>query len=313
MKQKTEDEYRNLARHFYSTVEPPLTPKRLADALKEKATETTPAYWRRLRRAITVDQKAMGFDKSADRISKLKNPATKQGTSLVPGEKRLKAKAVSDADTQKVLNHFKEKGDRKSMAVIHLIRLTGVRPAEIANMQINQSGTILRIHGAKKSEIAQRGADRDIVIPDNQKGIIKAALFEIQGRTAESRLPVEDVAREVRNVQARIGRAGRAVFPRRKYPPVAYSWRHQLGSNLKAGSLSRKEIAYIMGHQSTASVDKYGDRRKAQGSAGSGLRPTDSADLSMVRENNKEPGQIAPAIRQAESAKSFSSPEYTRY
>ena len=311
MTPETEAEYRRLARHFYTTIEGDPTPKRIADALKARATETTPGYWRRLRRAVVVDQRAQGYEKAAKRLEGLKNPATKKGSRLQPGAKRLKAKSVSDADTAKVLAYLGERGDSLSMAVIQLVRLTGARPAEIASMQINGDGSAVRIFGAKKSEQAQRGADRDLAIPAKQRAVVRAALAEIQGRAGDQRLPVEDVAAEVRRTQDRISRASRAVFTRRKLPPVVYSWRHQLGSNLKASGLSRVEVAYLMGHQSTASVDRYGDRRKASGSAGSGLRPADSADLSQVRELHREPGEIGPAIQQAERARQASGPELT--
>ena len=60
-----------------------------------------------------------------------------------------------------------------------------------------------------------------------------------------------------------------------------------MGSDLKASGMSRVEIAYAMGHQSTQSVEVYGNRRKASGRGG--IKPAPNADMSMVRENHTQP------------------------
>ncbi|MFM5276678.1 site-specific integrase, partial [Aeromonas caviae] len=76
------------------------------------------------------------------------------------------------------------------------------------------------------------------------------------------------------------------LWPARKSLPTFYSWRHQMGSELKASGLDRQRIAYIMGHQATSSVDKYGNRKSANGN----VLPTcpADADLSHIRTTHAE-------------------------
>jgi hypothetical protein len=99
---------------------------------------------------------------------------------------------------------------------------------------------------------------------------------------------------EMGPIQDRISGAGRRLWPQRKAVPSLYSWRHQVGSDLKASGLDRKSVAYLMGHQSTESVEVYGRRNRGGKSA---LRVGQGADLNQVRETHSEP----PSVRQGAS------------
>ncbi len=67
-----------------------------------------------------------------------------------------------------------------------------------------------------------------------------------------------------------------------------------MGSDLKASGLDRVQVAYIMGHQATSSVDVYGNAKTARG--GRSLpKPSADADLSKVRQDHSEP----PAANEA--------------
>ncbi len=59
-----------------------------------------------------------------------------------------------------------------------------------------------------------------------------------------------------------------------------------MGSILKASGGSPETAAYIMGHQSTESINVYGDRRSGEGSQQQ-VRPAEGIDLSMVRKPQK--------------------------
>lgn len=65
--------------------------------------------------------------------------------------------------------------------------------------------------------------------------------------------------------------------------PNLKSFRHQLGSNLKASGESDEAIAYMMGHQSIESISVYGNRRSGAGHK-LHIRPAQDADLSKVRQ-----------------------------
>lgn len=110
-------------------------------------------------------------------------------------------------------------------------------------------------------------------------------------------------------LQDRLRAAGRHLWPRRTALPTLYTFRHQMGSDLKASGMDRRQIAYIMGHQATGSVDVYGDRRVARSNGRSLPRIPEGADLSAVREthNIKEGAGYKPAKAQNVSKKPMKS------
>jgi len=61
-----------------------------------------------------------------------------------------------------------------------------------------------------------------------------------------------------------------------------YTLRHQFDANLKASGMSRVQITYVMGHQATDSIGRYGDKRFGRAEAVQ-VRPAKDADLSKVR------------------------------
>jgi len=61
-----------------------------------------------------------------------------------------------------------------------------------------------------------------------------------------------------------------------------YTLRHQFGANLKASGMSAVEMAYVMGHQATDSISRYGDKRFGRAEAVK-VEPASDADLSKVR------------------------------
>ncbi len=62
-----------------------------------------------------------------------------------------------------------------------------------------------------------------------------------------------------------------------------YTLRHQFGSNLKASGMSAIEMAYVMGHQATDSISRYGDKRFGRAEAVK-VKPASDADFSKVRD-----------------------------
>lgn len=271
----TEHSYRLLAAHFYATNLSGKTPtaNRISEALTGLAGRYRPDYWRRLRNALAFDQRSKGFEASADIINATKNPLTRNGPSASVPARQSRTKRVNGADEAKLLGHFREAGDLQSYAAIVLAKVTGARPAEFASMTVD--GNLVTIHGAKKSEDGIRGADRVIRVNDEQARSVAGALRRLEG------LPIGPI-------QDRIRAAGKKLWPQRKSVPSLYSWRHQLGSDLKASGMSREQIAFVMGHQATASVDKYGNRKM-----GNGQKPLpqvpEGTDLSAIRSNHTLP------------------------
>lgn len=272
MNESTKASYRQLAENFYRRRldgQTP-TPKRLVDALIAAAPEYRPDYWRRLRNALEFDQREKGFYESADRIRGAVNPVTKKSSQLPVKPKQRRVKSVTEADEQRLLQHFREAMDDPSVSAIVVALLTGARPAEMQSIGIE--GDLIKIRGAKKSHEGLRGLDRSLVLDEDAVKIVRAALEPLR-------------AANIGAVQDRIAAAGRRLWPQRKAWPSLYSWRHQLGSGLKASGLSRVEIAYLMGHQSTESVEQYGNRKTARSGAVLPRAP-EGTDFSCVRERH---------------------------
>jgi len=287
----TQDAYRKLAANFYKTRMggQALTPKRIADSLQAAASEYRPAYWRRLRNALAFDQQEKGFKDAATRINATQNPITREGSTEAVPAKQPRSKRVDIADENAILGHFQKLEDRESFSAVVVARLTGARPAEFASITVD--GDTVTITGAKKSHDGTRGADRVIVLDKGKGEHIEAALQNLRGANLGA-------------VQDRIRAAGKRLWPQRKAVPSLYSWRHQMGSELKTAGLDRKEVAYIMGHQSTESVERYGNAKTARG--GKVPRAADPKACESVREKHSEPpaAKVATPPAALETAKS---------
>jgi len=284
MNEATKSSYRKLAENFYRTRlggEQP-TPKRIADALKACACDYRPAYWRRLRNALAFDQRERGFEDAAQRLDATKNPVTKDGSVEGVKPKQPRAKRVAKADEARLFQYFKDRDDAGVTAALYVAKMTGARPAEMKGICI-VDGKVF-IPGAKKSHGGSRGADRLIELPPQTVYAIGKAVRHLQSDMG----PIQD----------RIRAAGKKLWPQRKAVPSLYSWRHQLGSELKASGIDRAQVAYVMGHQSTESVDRYGNAKTARG--GRVLpKPEAGADLSRIRVDHSEPPARPAPVKEA--------------
>lgn len=280
MKKSTEIEYIKLARNFMQKrlldKGLDITPRNIDIALAACAAEYRPAYWRRLRRALVVSQRNQGFDKAADRLEKRVNPITAEGSVAEVKPKQRRVKSVKYEDEIRLIDHLNEKGDLELVAAIAIAKYTGARPAEFKNITVD--GERVYISGAKKSHAGKRGADREMVLSPDAADAVAGAVEQLAGANVGA-------------IQDRLRAAGKRLWPQRKAVPTLYSWRHQLGAELKASGADRVHVAYLMGHQATESVDRYGNRRTARG--GRLPKISTGADLSGIRQNhNQPPGSV---------------------
>jgi len=280
MDDKTRIEYEKIAKHFFKIQfadDEDITPKTITDKLKASALTFRPNYWGRLRRALELDQIAKGFPKSAERINKTKNPLTSNKSKrklIKPKQQRIKK--VSEDDYNKLVKHFssKTKVDKETLSAIVVSHYLGVRPSELLSLKINSDGSIF-VTGSKKEATGLRGLDRTIKVDDEE---IKSALHKCIKVLSNTNVTAKQI-------QDRLALQVKKVFPRRKNKISLYSFRHQCGSNLKASSLSKKEVALMMGHQSTASVEQYGNKRSSNGSLS--ISVANTKELDSVRELSK--------------------------
>ena len=222
------------------------------------------------------DQLARGNSDTANAIRKLINPVTAPNSKMPRKSKLKQIRKVPFEDFKALYKHLHAGGNLDEAASLVLAYWIGVRPCEMRTISV--SGNQVKIIGGKKSAELHRGADRTLVI-DKPK-ILK--LIEWAAHRM-SKCPRTNTA-----IRDRFRREARALWSRRKQVPTLKSFRHQIGSILKASGESPEAMAYIMGHQSTESISVYGDGRSGADRQ-SHLRPVEGIDLSKVRKPKNPP------------------------
>lgn len=274
MNTDTQTAYRSLATHFYTTRFPEIPVSaldeldefRIIGALLRAAPEYRPDYFRRLRNALALDQKLRGHFWIAQEINRTLNPVTVLG--LPRKRKQARRQRISDDDFAKWVRALLAKGLGVEAGALMLICMTGARPCELSDISIE--GTRIHVLGAKHSHGGLRGADRVLEADQDFCLLVRNALEAFRS----------DV-RSLDSIRMAIHEAAKEVFSRRK-PPSMYTLRHQFGANMKASGMSRVEMAYVMGHQATDSIGRYGDKRYGRAEAVK-VRPATDADLSKIR------------------------------
>jgi integrase len=291
LKKTTRTDYEKLASHFYKTRldgQPP-SPKRVRDALRSAAVDWRPDYWRRMRNALMYDQVAAGYYDNAASIKATHNPVTKPKTAAdrqmretvggKPGVRQKRVKKLSEADYSTLCKAIVANKDRELLVAVAVTQATGARPAEILGIRCLDDGIIF-IPGAKQGADGKRGLDRHLSVSAQTWGNVKTSVA-LLGKANPGKAGV------MHKLQSRMQTLTARLWPRRKAHPSLYTFRYALGSELKSSGLSRREIAYVMGHQATASADRYGDRRS--GSGKTPIKAAPGADMSSIRETHTEP------------------------
>ncbi len=276
MNPTTLKKYQTRARNFYLTRcgEDDPTSAQICAALLACAQEYQPNSFSTLKSALQHDQLSRDNREAAKAIRKVVNPVTAPDSKLVRKAKPSKIKSVLHADLKALYGHLKENGFIDEAASLILANYLGVRPCEMRTITVVNNQ--VHIIGGKKSAPLHRGADRTLIIESS-----KVLRLVRQAASWMSNCPRTNTA-----IRDRLRKECRALWPRRKHHPTLKSFRHQVGSNLKASGESTEAIAYIMGHQSTDSVSTYGNRRSGQGRK-LHISIADDVDLSDVRKPEK--------------------------
>lgn len=276
MHQTTLKKYQTRATNFYRKYCGSSTPNsaQICTALLARAHALQPNSFSTLKSALLNDQFAQGNLKAAQGVRELINPVTAPGSELPRKPKQKEVRTVTDDDFWRLVVHLRTHDFHDEALCVVLAYYLGVRPCEMRTITV--TGDHVDIIGGKKAESLERGADRTLVIehPEMLKAITEAAQWM-------SKCPRTNSA-----IRDRLRKECRTLWPRRKQHPTLKSFRHQLGANLKASGESDESLAYIMGHQSTDSINVYGDRRSGAGRA-IYIRPAASTDLSKVRKPKK--------------------------
>jgi len=276
MHQSTLKKYQTRATNFYRAHCGTETPSsaQICAALLAQAHTYRPNSFSTLKSALAHDQIARGNPDVAKAIRHLVNPVTAPGSTLPRKPKPKKVCTVSDDDFWELILHLRSRDFHDEAVCAVLAYYLGVRPCEMRTITV--IGNQVHVVGGKKSAPLHRGANRTLVI--DEPAVLNAVVEAAQW--------IRECSRTDTAIRDRLRKECRTLWPRRKRHPTLKSFRHQMGSNLKASGESDEVVAYIMGHQSTESVGVYGDRR-----CGDGLmifvRAVAGADLTKVRKPKK--------------------------
>lgn len=242
-------------------------------ALLSVAPELTPESFRVLKNALAYEQFAREDQDAAEQIRTLRNPVTVEGSGLQRKPSPKQVKSVPYDDFEALAQHLTNGHYEDEMAALVLAFYLGVRPCEMRTITV--SSNQVQIIGGKKTAKRDRGADRTLEIED----------FGILGMVEWAAQRLRHSPRSNAAIRDRLRVECRKLWRRRKTHPTLKSFRHRLGSALKASGESAEQLAYIMGHQSVGSIAVYGDRRAGQGLK-IHVRPAPGADLSTIRSPN---------------------------
>ena len=248
--------------HLLPEIETELFPDRILRSLHAHAFECRPATWRNRRNALAhyfnfADDVELACD-----IKMMVNPVTdkaadKETRALIP-KKQKRMHTVIDAEHAKVVSYLEKIDDQAVLGAVIIARTIGVRPSEMASMKFDGNNQTIFVTGAKKRKKGDRGIDRTLILETDDYVIIKEAWAQLMTEFNRKDASSE---RAMKRVQNRLYTVVRKVFEERESYPSLYSYRHQLGSDLKASGMDRITVAAIMGHASVESVNAYGDRR----------------------------------------------------
>lgn len=272
MKPITLQKYRIRAQNFYVNHCGGGDPSsaQICAALLARCQAYRPNAFSTLKSALAHDQTARGNSQTAKAIRALVNPVTAPGSALIKKPKPRSIRSVSEDEFKELLGHLHTLEYFDEACSIVLAFYLGVRPCEMRTITVQ--GNQVSIIGGKKSAPLHRGADRELTIDTPYVLNAVKVAAQVMSQCERTNTAIRD----------RLRKECRALWPRRTKHPTLKSFRHQMGSNLKASGESDETVAYIMGHQSTESVSVYGNRR----SGANGriyVKAAGTADLSKVR------------------------------
>jgi len=248
--------------HMLPEIETEIFPDRLLRSLHAHAFKCRPGTWRNRRNALAhyfdfADDVELACD-----IKMMVNPVTdkaadKEIRALIP-KKQKRTHKVIDVEHAKVVSYLEKTDDQSVLGAVIIARTIGVRPSEMASMNFDDSNQSIFVIGAKKRSKGDRGIDRTLLLELDDYLIIKKAWTQLM---TEFNKKDASPQRAMKRVKNRLYTVVRKVFEERESYPSLYSYRHQLGSDLKASGMDRITVAAIMGHASVESVNAYGDRR----------------------------------------------------
>jgi integrase len=221
----------------------------LIDTLNQVARNYRPKSFTNLKAALCLFFEEKGKKTLAAEVAALANPSVSNGTIK---RKKTRQKSLNEKQLMDIYNAILTKEDAPLRMAFVLAYHCGVRPGEMHTIKKTSRNTFY-ITGIKKDEHGKRGADRHIKI--NSSSIcnqISTAIVEIKKDS-------------ISKIQDRFKYLTVKLFPATKKSITLYTLRHQFCSELKSSNMGLYEIAYLMGHQSTRTMENYGYARSGTG------------------------------------------------
>jgi len=271
MLESTKIKYRKNARGFIQKHfdKQTYSEQNLLNKLADVAPNYTAKSFSNLKSALSFLLKERRKEKLAAQIRDIQRPYVNKSTK----KRKLKKKTLNTNEMKTITNAVVNKEDHSLTSAYILAKFLGARPSEMQHIK-QSSGNTFRILSSKKSKNGNRGLDRDVKVQDSLCRHIIWAIKEIQK---------DAIAR----VQDRFNYLMKQVFKRKKSKPTLYTLRHQFCSELKSSTLSEKEIAYLMGHQSTRTMENYGYANAGSGNIRIEAAVSTSAIETVVRDTQK--------------------------
>lgn len=188
-----------------------------------------------------------------------------------------KAKNLTFDDLLKLCESLVIAGELQAAAWMRCGYVTGLRPIEWNRASV--VGNCLIVRNAKATNGRSHGEEREIVITSSQELHNIAALC--------MKLGGPDYEKHRLHVSRAIKNHARTLWPKSEKLPSLYTARHAFSAEAKA-TLSKEEVAALMGHASTETAGRhYSRRRYASGFLK--VRPS-AQDVAAVISKNKKPG-----------------------
>lgn len=258
----------------------------LENAMAQASLKLKKSSWVVLRNAVAYSLSDQGNDDAAIFVKNIKYTYSDDTSKPSSGI----AHQVSAAEHKKIFEYLFDRIDEQDcpavMGAVLLAKNLGVRPSEMFSISMLGNNWI-KVIGSKKTKYESgeeyRGLDRHINVSEETYKYCKNALVFIHQELEKD----NDPTLAMKRIQGRFSTVIKNLFPDNKRNITLYSYRHQMGSNLKASGLGVREVGALMGHRSVESVFKYGNRRTGQAMP---LIHASSDSVQMVRvRHNRSP------------------------
>jgi len=209
------------------------------------------------------------------------------------GQKKPHCRTVKEEQHRQLLFEANKNNNKEVASSLSIAYFLGLRPKEMNRIEYSkeENQLFLFISSAKQNKEGTRSIDR----------VIKVELNDVDTQSL-----ITDINclrgltdKQIVNMRVRACRLSEKVFKGKKRRPTLYSYRHQLGADLKGlktedGSsiVDRKEAAAIFSHRSQNSLNSYGHANASGGLNRSLPRATEST-IRQVNDDLNDSGFMA--------------------